>query len=56
MRHTKNHIPPRPGSRLVTSVGLVGTLVRQHHKMREVPCLTPGETVTLLSLEQYKQR
>ena len=37
------------------AVGSETVVVRHHHKMSEVPCLTPGETVTLLSLEQYKR-
>jgi hypothetical protein len=34
--------------------GSATVVVRHHHKMSEVPCLTPGETVTILSFEQYK--
>jgi hypothetical protein len=30
-------------------------VVRHHHKMSEVPCLTPGEEVNILSLEQYEK-
>jgi hypothetical protein len=37
------------------AVGESTIMVRHHHKMSDVPCLTPGETVTLLSLEQYKR-
>lgn len=37
------------------AVGESIIMVRHHHKMSEVPCLTPGETVMLLSLEQYKR-
>jgi hypothetical protein len=37
------------------AVGAATVVVRHHHKMSEVPCLTPGETVTLLSLEHYKR-
>ena len=28
-------------------------VVRHHHKMSEVPCLTPGEVVDVLALKQY---
>jgi len=37
------------------AVGAATVVVRHHHKMSEVPCLTPGETVTIVSLEQYKR-
>jgi hypothetical protein len=37
------------------AIGSETVVVRHHHKMSEVPCLTPGETVTLLSLDQYKR-
>jgi hypothetical protein len=37
------------------AVGSETVVVRHHHKMSEVPCLTPGEMVTILSLEQYKR-
>ena len=37
------------------AVGESTVMVCHHHKMNEVPCLTPGETVTLLTLEQYKR-
>jgi hypothetical protein len=37
------------------AIGSVTLMVRHHHKMSDVPCLTPGETVTILSLEQYKR-
>jgi hypothetical protein len=37
------------------AVGESTIMVRHHHKMSDVPCLTPGETVTILSLEQYKR-
>jgi hypothetical protein len=29
-------------------------VVRHHHKMSEVPCLTPGEKVNVLTLKQYQ--
>lgn len=34
--------------------GTTQVLVQHHHKMSEVPCLTPGETVRVLSLAQYR--
>jgi hypothetical protein len=37
------------------AVGESTIMVRHHHKMSEVPCLSPGETVTILTLEQYKR-
>jgi hypothetical protein len=37
------------------AVGESTIMVRHHHKMSEVPCLTPGETVMLLTLDQYKR-
>jgi hypothetical protein len=37
------------------AIGSATVMVRHHHKMSDVPCLTPGETVTILSLEQYKR-
>jgi len=36
-------------------IGSTTVMVRHHHKMSQVPCLTPGETVNILSLAQYKQ-
>lgn len=36
-------------------IGSTTVMVRHHHTMSEVPCLTPGETVNILSLAQYKQ-
>lgn len=35
-------------------VGTKTVTIRHHHDMRMVPCLTPGETVTLLSADQYR--
>lgn len=35
-------------------VGGSTIVVRHHHKMSEVPCLTPGEVVDVLSLKQYQ--
>ncbi|MEO7909600.1 MAG: hypothetical protein ABIV47_08120 [Roseiflexaceae bacterium] len=37
------------------ALGTATVVVRHHHKMSDVPCLIPGETVTLLTPEQYKQ-
>ena len=37
------------------AIGSTTIVVRHHHKMRDVPCLTPGETINILSLEQYKK-
>jgi hypothetical protein len=37
------------------AIGSATVVVRHHHKMSEVPCLTPGETVTILSLDQYQR-
>ena len=36
-------------------IGSATVVVRHHHKMSAVSCLTPGETVAILSLEQYKR-
>lgn len=35
-------------------LGTAKVVVRHHHKMSEVPCLTPGEKVNLLPLAQYQ--
>ena len=35
--------------------GTARVVVRHHHKMSDVPCLTPGEEVNILSLKQFKQ-
>jgi hypothetical protein len=35
-------------------VGTARLVVRHHHKMSEVPCLTPGERVNILTLKQYQ--
>jgi hypothetical protein len=35
-------------------VGTAKVLVRHHHKMSQVPCLTPGEQVNILTLKQYQ--
>ena len=35
-------------------IGAAKVVVRHHHKMSEVPCLTPGETVFVISAEHYK--
>jgi hypothetical protein len=35
------------------SFGSTKVLVRHHHRMSTVPCLTPGEEVNILTLKQY---
>lgn len=35
-------------------IGSVVVTVQHHHQMRSVPCLSPGETVTLMPIEQYE--
>jgi hypothetical protein len=35
--------------------GSARVVVRHHHKMNEVPCLTPGEEVNILTLDQFKK-
>ncbi len=35
--------------------GSARVVVRHHHKMSEVPCLTPGEEVNILTLDQFKE-
>ena len=35
--------------------GSARVVVRHHHKMNEVPCLTPGEEVNILTLEQFEK-
>jgi hypothetical protein len=37
------------------AIGSTTIIVQHHHKMSDVPCLTPGETINILSLEQYKK-
>ena len=34
--------------------GTARVVVRHHHKMSAVPCLTPGEEVNILNLKQYQ--
>jgi len=34
-------------------IGNVVVTVQHHHQMHSVPCLSPGETVTLMPFEQY---
>jgi hypothetical protein len=34
--------------------GTAKVVVRHHHRMSEVPCLTPGEQVNILTLKQYQ--
>lgn len=38
------------------NVGGVVVTVQHHHAMAEVPCLSPGETVTLMTLVQYQRQ
>ncbi|GAB4430233.1 MAG: hypothetical protein OHK0015_15120 [Chloroflexi bacterium OHK40] len=35
-------------------IGNVVVTVQHHHQMHSVPCLSPGETVTLMPFEQYE--
>jgi hypothetical protein len=35
-------------------VGDAVVTVQHHHAMAEIPCLSPGETVTLMPLEEYE--
>jgi hypothetical protein len=35
-------------------IGSAKVVVRHHHKMSEVSCLTPGETVRVIGAEQYR--
>lgn len=35
-------------------IGNIIVTVQHHHDMRTVPCLTPGETVRLMTLVQYQ--
>jgi hypothetical protein len=37
------------------NLGSARVVVRHHHKMSEVPCLTPGEEVNIVTLEQFKK-
>jgi hypothetical protein len=37
-------------------VGNVVITVQHHHAMASVPCLSPGETVTLMSLADYQRQ
>jgi hypothetical protein len=39
----------------IEAVGSETVVVRHQYKMSDVPCLTPGETATLLTLDQYKR-
>lgn len=34
-------------------IGNIIVTVRHHHQMHAVPCLSPGETVTLMSFAEY---
>ena len=35
-------------------IGNIIVTVQHHHQMHSVPCLSPGETVTLMPFEQYE--
>lgn len=35
-------------------IGNVVVTVQHHHQMASVPCLSPGETVTLMAFEEYE--
>jgi hypothetical protein len=37
-------------------IGGVVVTVQHHHQMANVPCLSPGETVTLMSLADYQRQ
>lgn len=37
-------------------IGNVIVTVQHHHAMAEVPCLSPGETVTLMTLAHYQSQ
>ncbi|NTU78819.1 MAG: hypothetical protein HGA45_05355 [Chloroflexales bacterium] len=37
-------------------IGNVVVTVQHHHKMASVPCLSPGETVTLMSYADYQRQ
>lgn len=34
-------------------IGKIVITVQHHHQMHSVPCLSPGETVTLMSFDEY---
>ena len=36
------------------SFGTAKVVVRHHHRMSDVPCLTPGEEVNILTLKQFQ--
>jgi hypothetical protein len=37
-------------------IGNIVVTVQHHHKMANVPCLSPGETVTLMTLADYQRQ
>jgi hypothetical protein len=37
-------------------IGGVVVTVQHHHKMADVPCLSPGETVTLMPFAEYQRQ
>jgi hypothetical protein len=45
-------------SHCLNELGLAGTtiVVQHHHKMSLTPCLTPGETVKLMSIAEYQAK
>jgi hypothetical protein len=45
-------------SHCLNDLDIGGTVVtvQHHHAMSTVPCLSPGETVTLMTLEQYRRQ
>ena len=38
------------------NVGGAAVTVQHHHNMTQVPCLSPGETVTLMTLDAYRSQ
>ena len=38
------------------NVGGTAVTVQHHHNMAQVPCLSPGETVTLMTLDAYRSQ
>jgi hypothetical protein len=37
-------------------IGGTVVTVQHHHAMAKVPCLAPGETIQLMTLDQYRQQ
>ncbi len=35
-------------------IGDAVVTVQHHHSMAEIPCLSPGETITLMAFEEYQ--